>query len=139
MKIVYQNQVFKIRNDHRYVPAILALTRTAPFDDDGSSPIPERNDIKQLWRELKLSHRRFLYTIARHPTGIAQSDLEKSLGLTWEGLRGVHNGLARIADRLGLDKPVSVVGYNSENRTYHMTPDIAATVKTLNAKLRSRE
>ena len=47
--------------------------------------------------------------------------------------RGVHNGLARICERLGLEKPVRAVGYNATNRRYLMDPDVAATVKNMGA------
>jgi hypothetical protein len=49
----------------------------------------------------------------------------------WTGLRGLRNGLARICECLGFEKPVRVVGYNSENRRYLMDPDVATTIRNL--------
>jgi hypothetical protein len=61
-----------------------------------------------------------------HPTR-----LESALGLDWQGLRGVHNGLARICDGLGFEKPLRAIGYKAENRSYVMDPDVAGTIKSL--------
>jgi hypothetical protein len=56
---------------------------------------------------------------------------EKRLNLTWQQLRGVHNGLARICDTAGAEKPIRTAGYNAENRQYHLTPSDANTIRVL--------
>ncbi len=131
MKIIFRNEIYRVSNDHPYVPAILGLARTAPFGTDGVAAPPERNDLKRLWSELSASHKRFLHVLSQRPTGISQRELEKVLDVDWQGLRGIHNGIARICQRLDCEKPVSVSGYNSSNRVYQMLQDAAATVRTL--------
>ena len=130
MKIVVGSEKYKLRNSHPYAKAIVALARAYPAAITTDS-IPTRNDIKELWRGLGEGHQQLLREIARRPGGISQSDLESLLGVDWKGLRGVHNGLARICEGFGLDKPVRAVGYNSNNRRYLMDPDVAATVQKL--------
>jgi hypothetical protein len=119
---------YRLNNVHPFAQAIVALARAYPGSSDS---VPERNDIKQLWRDLNDNHRRFLAEIASQPGGISQSELESILAVDWQRLRGVHNGLARICEGLGLEKPIRVVGYNASNRRYLMDPDVAATVQKL--------
>jgi hypothetical protein len=130
MKIVIGAERYRLKNDHPYAKAIVALARAYPGASDATA-VPQRNDVKQLWRELGDGHQQLLRQIAKHPSGVAQSDLEKLLGVDWQGLRGVHNGLARICERLGLEKPVRVLGYNAKNRRYVIDPDVATTVQRL--------
>ncbi len=131
MKIVVGSVKYRLKNGHPYAKAIVALARAYPGASESADSVPERNDIKQLWRDLGESHQQLLGKIASRPGGVSQPDLESLLGVDWQGLRGVHNGLARICERLGLEKPVRVVGYNSTNRRYLMDPDVAATVQKL--------
>jgi hypothetical protein len=131
MKIVVGSEKFSLRNDHPYAKAIVALARAYPGAPKSAYSVPERNDVKQLWHELSDSHKRLLREIANRPNGISQPDLENLLAVDWQGLRGVHNGLARICERFACEKPVRVVGYNSMNRRYLMDPDVAATVQKL--------
>ena len=128
MKIISGKKRFKLKNSEPLAEAILMLVESYA---GSSGSVPERNDVKQLWRDLNAKHRQFLVEIAKHPMGVSQTDLESILGLDWRGLRGVHNGLARISEGSGMDKPVRVVGYNSTNRRYLMDPDVAATVGRL--------
>jgi hypothetical protein len=65
---------------------------------------------------------------------VTQEDLQKKLGLDWMQLRGVHNGLARICEGLGIEKPVRTSGYNAENRTYEMSIDVATTIRKIPPK-----
>ena len=134
MKIVVNSDRYKLRNDHPYAQAIIALARAYQFNPRSADELPARNDVKQLWRNLSPAHRELLHEIATRPNGIPQADLEAALGLDWKGLRGVHNGLARICDGLGVQKPVRALGYNAGNRRYLMDPDVAATVKALYAR-----
>ena len=131
VKIVVGSERYRLKNNHPYAKAIVALARAYPGSASTTDSLPTRNDIKQLWRELGAGHQQLLREIARRPGGIAQSDLESHLRVDWQGLRGVHNGLARICEGLGLEKPVRAVGYNSNNRRYFMDPDVAATVHKL--------
>jgi hypothetical protein len=131
MKIIVGSEKYRLKNDHPFTKAIVALARAYPSTFDPTNSVPQRNDVKHLWQELGGGHRHLLREIAKRPAGVAQSDLMKLLGVDWQGLRGVHNGLARICERLGLEKPVRVVGYNARNRRYLMDPDAAATVKSL--------
>jgi hypothetical protein len=133
VKIVVGSEKYRLKNDHPFTKAIVALARAYPGTSDSANSVPQRNDVKQLWQELSSGHRQLLREIAKRPTGVAQSDLLKLLGVDWQGLRGVHNGLARICERLGLEKPVRAVGYNATNRRYLMDPDVAATVKNMGA------
>ncbi len=128
MKVIVGRQKYILDTSHPFAQAIVALAQMYPGT---TGSLPERNDIKQLWRELGEGHRTFLTEVARRPIGISQSDLQSLLGLDWQGLRGVHNGLARICEGLGLEKPVRSTGYNSQNRQYLMDPDVAATVLKL--------
>jgi hypothetical protein len=119
---------YKIPNEHPYAEAIEALARAHALGVGNGSKLPERSDIKQLWPILRRDHRRLLTEIARRPGGVAQGELEKLLGVGWEKLRGIHNGLARICERVEVDKPVRTIGYNAENRRYDMPADVAATI-----------
>ncbi len=131
MKIVVNSDRYKLRNDHPYAEAIVALARAYQFNPRPADALPARNDIKQLWRHLNSAHRALLHEISARPNGIPQADLEAALGLDWKGLRGVHNGLARICDGLSVQKPVRALGYNAANRRYLMDPDVAGTVNAL--------
>jgi hypothetical protein len=137
MKIIAGPQKFQLRNSHPFAQAILALARAHQRGETATDEIPERNDIKQLWRELNDSHRRLLKEVASRPGGISQKDLQTMLDVDWQGLRGVHNGLARIGERLDCEKPIRVVGYNADNRRYIMDPDVAATVQRLAKKAKA--
>jgi hypothetical protein len=130
MKIIAGGEKFQLNNSHPFAKAILTIAR-AYASQPGAVPLPERNDVKQLWRELRPAHKKFLREIAKQPGGVAQADLAQVLGVSWTGLRGVHNGLARICEGVGIDKPVRVVGYNAGNRRYLMDPDAAKTVGNL--------
>lgn len=129
MKIISGKDRYQIPNDAPFAKAILALARA--HESESVAPPPRRNDVIQLWRELGINHRRLLSEVAKRPGGIPQNDLETSLDTDWQGLRGVHNGLARICDRLGFEKPLRAIGYNAENRSYVMDPDVAVTIKSL--------
>ena len=129
MKIISGKDRYKIPNDAPFAKAILVLARA--FESEGVPAPPRRNDVIQLWRELGANHRRLLHEVAKRPGGIPQSDLESALDTDWQGLRGVHNGLARICDGLGFEKPLRTIGYNAENRSYVMDPDVAGTIKSL--------
>ena len=85
--------------------------------------------MKQLWREMKAKHKALPWEVATRGGGASQTVLEGVLGVDWQSLRGVHNGLARICERLEIEKPVRATGYNSTNRTYHMDSDVAHTVR----------
>ena len=138
MKIIAGNEKFQLKNSHPFAAAILTFAR-AYASQPGALPVPERTDVKQLWRELRPPHKRLLREIARRPGGIAQADLANALQVNWTGLRGVHNGLARICEGLGIRKPVRAIGYNSTNRRYLMDPDAAATILKLSKlKLKSK-
>jgi hypothetical protein len=130
MKVIMGTKKYKLKNSHPLAQAIIVLAQAYPAS---TGSVPERNDVKQLWRDLNANHRELLTEIAKRPTGISQSDLQTALGTDWQGIRGVHNGLARICEGLGFEKPVRVVGYNSTNRRYLMDPDVAATVQKLSS------
>lgn len=133
MRIKHKRQTYTIPNSHPFVEVILLIARSATA---GASDVstPERNDVKRLWPNLRAAQRGFLGLAAQHPSGIAQADVLKKLKLDANDLRGLHNGLARICDGLGVEKPVSSTGYNAANRVYHMLPDVAKTVLRLVAK-----
>ena len=125
-----------IPRGHPFALAIEALAKDYTLNKGsrakgGGVEPPERNDVKQLWREISSKHKALLEAVATRPGGASQADLEKALGLQWKDLRGVHNGLARICERLGVEKPVRTTGYNATNRTYLMDPDVAHTVRNL--------
>lgn len=128
MKVIVGTKKYKLKNSHPFAQAIIVLAQAYPAS---AGSVPERNDVKQLWRELNANHRRLLVEVSKRPTGISQADLQTALGMNWQGLRGVHNGLARICDGLGFEKPLRALGYNSENRRYLMDPDVVATVQKL--------
>lgn len=130
MKIIVGKERFQLENSHPFAVAILTIAR-AYASQPGALPVPERTDVKQLWRDLKPPHKRLLREIARRPGGIPQADLAQALQVDWTGLRGVHNGLARICEGIGIEKPVRAIGYNSTNRRYLMDPDAAATILKL--------
>ena len=52
MKITVGSERYCLKNNHPYVKAIVALARAYPGDARSTDPIPERNDVKHLWREL---------------------------------------------------------------------------------------
>lgn len=142
MKVILGGSRYSLRNDHPFAQAILALAQQYQRDpavrnaSTSNASTPQRNDIKRLWGALRTPHRRLLKEVARHPNGLSQGELEVLLGTDWSGLRGVHNGLARIAENAGDEKPIRVVGYRSDNRRYLMDPDVALTINTLAAKSR---
>lgn len=132
MKIQHGKRKYEIPNNHPLIDAILVLVNSAADSVETSrDPVPQRNDIKTLWRSLRRGHKRFLGLVAQYPRGLKQADVIKKLKVEPDDLRGVHNGLARICDGRGIDKPVSSSGYNAENRVYYMLPDVAATVLKL--------
>ncbi|HRK19932.1 MAG TPA: hypothetical protein PK970_13320 [Hyphomicrobiaceae bacterium] len=130
MLIKYGRQRFKVSNEHPYADAIVLLATAATRSQDGDAAT-ERNDVKALWKRLLRGHKELLAKVAAYPTGISQADLLKALDKEWQELRGVHNGLARICETEGVDKPIQTTGYNSANRSYHMMPDVARTVLKL--------
>src|SRR5688572_18904086 len=125
MKIISDGKNYRVPDDHAYAEAILALAKAYERGDFGTAKLPARNDIKQLWRRLNPDHRELLTQIALYP-GVSQKDLEDKLGLDWTGLRGVHNGFARICETRGIEKPIRTAGYNQHNRCYTMDPDVRA-------------
>jgi len=131
VQITCGSEKFSLKDGHPYAKAIVALARAYPGDVADRDTVPTRNDVKQLWRELSDGHKALLKEVSRCPSGIQQAELEKRLNLDWQGLRGVHNGLARICDRLGVEKPVRVLGYNAKNRRYLVDPDVSGTIKKL--------
>lgn len=101
-------------------------------DDDGARSLPERNDVKRLWPELNPKAQKFVGLIAKHAReGIEQEDVEKRLGLDSNGLKGIHNGLARICKGRGVDNLIETLGYRRDNRRYVMRADVAKTVLKL--------
>jgi hypothetical protein len=133
MKIEHQGKLYRVDDDHPYAAAILALARSLKHHPVSHTSTPQRNDVKQLWRHLRSSHRRFLRAVSKD-SPVTQADLQKKLDLDWKQLRGVHNGLARICDGLGIEKPVRTSGYNAENRTYEMSTDVATTIRKIPRK-----
>ena len=131
MRVLVRGTKYTIPNSHAYAQAIESLARTYALGGDGRGRLPERNDVKQLWSELRQEHRTMLVEIAIRPGGIGQKDLQGALRVDYKGLRGIHNGLARICERLEVEKPVHTMGYNSENRRYDMPQDVAATIRRL--------
>ncbi len=134
MLVKIEQRKYRIPNSHSFAEAIEALARAYAFGVGNGARMPERNDIKQLWSELRPDHQKLLVEIAKRPGGITQSELEKELHVGWTKLRGIHNGLARICERLEIEKPVRTMGYNSENRRYEMPPDVAGTVGKLSKR-----
>ena len=134
MKIIVGTDQYKIPNNAPFAKAIIALARAYKSESEAATaPPPEKTWVKQLWPELGENHQRLLKEVAKWPLarGIPQSELEAVLGTDWQGLRGIHNGLARICDRLGCEKPLRTIGYNASNRSYVMDPDVAGTIKNL--------
>lgn len=130
MKLDFQGKVYRIDDDHPYAVAMLALARSLKKRPISRVSAPQRNDVKQLWQHLKAPHRKFLRAVSKD-SPVTQEDLQNKLGLDWMKLRGVHNGLARICDGLGIEKPVRTSGYNAENRTYEMSIDVATTIRKI--------
>jgi len=132
VKIIMGNDDYLLDDDHPYALAILALAQRYAQDRSIETRVGSRGgtDIEMLWRFLTPRHRQLLYEIAKRP-GISQSELETALGLDWKGLRGVHNGLARICEGLGYEKPIRVSGYKSSNRSYSMDPDVRQSITKL--------
>ncbi|RYZ16392.1 MAG: hypothetical protein EOO70_04555 [Myxococcaceae bacterium] len=125
-----------VPSDHPFALAIETLAKDYTLNKrarskGGAAEPPERNDVKQLWREIGAKHKALLEAVATRPGGASQADLKTALTIEWQELRGVHNGLARICERLGVEKPVRTTGYNATNRTYLMDPDAALTVRNL--------
>ncbi|HYH98163.1 hypothetical protein [Hyalangium sp.] len=136
MKVLINGKRYSIPSTHAFALAIESLAKDYTLNKasrakGGGDEPPERNDVKQLWRDISSKHKALLRAVAKRPGGASQADLETDLGLQWQELRGVHNGLARICERLGVEKPVRTTGYNATNRTYLMDPDIAHTVRNL--------
>jgi hypothetical protein len=112
------------------------MAMTSP-DDDGPGALPERNDVKRLWTELSPKAQGFVGLVAqRAREGINQQDVERRLGLDFNGLKGVHNGLARICKGRGMDNLVETLGYHRNNRRYVMRGDVAKTVVKLVSRKR---
>ena|SRR5690349_7155253 len=128
MLVKIEQRKYRIPNTHPFAEAIEALARAHAFSARNGTKLPERNDVKQLWSELGRDHRALLVSIAKRPGGVTQNELEKELSVDWTKLRGIHNGLARICERLEIEKPVRTMGYNSDNRRYDMAPDVAGTI-----------
>ncbi len=129
MHIVDRGQKTHIPSDSPFADIVRSVINAFGTERNSDGPTPERNDVKNwLWPELREEQKRFLYEVATHPLGVGQKALENALSGGWVGLRGAHNGLARICVRLRMDKPVWETGYNSSNRRYHMSPDAAKTV-----------
>src|SRR5688572_22146333 len=126
MKITHGGEKHFVPDDSSFARAILEVVNAY----QGTLPRKEgpfRNDIKRLWRVLNDQHRRFLLAIAKDP-GISQAEIQEKLQLDMAGLRGVHNGLARICKSNGFEKPVRTSGYNASNKTYSMDDDVRATI-----------
>lgn len=134
MRIRHKRQTYVVSNKHPLIEAILVLARAGAAGSVDATATPERNDVKRLWPSLRRPQRRFLGIVAEHPAGISQADVLKRMKIEPNDLRGLHNGLARICDGLGIEKPVSTTGYNAENRVYRVSPDVAKTVLRLMAK-----
>ncbi len=133
MRIQHQGKLYRVDDGHPHATAILALAISSTNGPVSRIAAPQRNDVKQLWRHLRAPHRKFLRAVAKDAP-IQQDDLQKRLGLDWKQLRGVHNGLARICDGLGIEKPVRTSGYNAQNRTYEMSTDVATTIQKIPRK-----
>jgi len=131
MRIKVGQDIYTLPNSSHSAHVIIAIAKAHKHESGSITSPPERNDIKHLWRELGTNHQAFLREISKRPNGISQHELEKAIALDWEGLRGIHNGLARICKRLDYEKPVRVIGYNASNRRYVMDSDVAVTVKKL--------
>jgi hypothetical protein len=129
MLIISGSEKLRLHDAHAFARAIVVLAQA--YRGESSSSASEGKCITTLWPDLGEGHRRLLAEIARRPGGIAQSELECILGITWQQLRGVHNGLSRICERLGLDKPIRTLGYNSKNRRYLTSPEIGSAVRQL--------
>jgi hypothetical protein len=130
MKVISEGKSYRVPDDHSCAQAILTLAKAYERGDFLTKEPPARNDVKQLWRTLKTDHRQLLIRIALYP-GIAQKELETKLGTDWQGLRGIHNGLARICETQGIEKPIRTAGYNKHNRSYNMDADVRSTILKL--------
>lgn len=133
MRVHHQGKLYRVDDSHPHAAAIVALALGSKNGPASRIAAPQRNDVKQLWRHLRPPHRRFLRAVAKDAP-IPQEDLQKRLGLDWKELRGVHNGLARICERLGIEKPLRTSGYKTENRIYEMSADAAATIQKIPRK-----
>jgi hypothetical protein len=107
-----------------------AYVRSA-LTDGGTDAPPSRNDVKKLWRELHSRHKEVLGKIAAYANGISQKELENTLDIEAEDLRGRNTGLSRICSRLNVDYPIHQTGYTRDNRRFHLNPDVAKTVLDL--------
>ena len=134
MLIKIDQRRYRVPNDHPYAEAIEALARDHAFGVGNGRKLPQRNDVRHLWSSLRSDHRRLLTEVAKRPGGVAQDELQKLLNVDWTKLRGIHNGLARICERLEIEKPVRTMGYNADNRRYDMPADVATTVLNLSRR-----
>jgi hypothetical protein len=130
MRIIDRDARTIIPGNSNYADAIRIIIRAFKQQRIGDSSVPERNDIKTLWPQLQDNHKQLLRIIAQQQgtTGVTQPVLEKKLGVGWVGLRGIHNGLARISAGLEIENPVRTIGYNRSNRRYQVDASTAETV-----------
>jgi hypothetical protein len=138
MRIIHGKTKRKLDNDHPATHAILAILAMVDRYEDNGRTVPQRGDTARLWRDLRKPHKALLVAVSEHAQGVTQSELVERLRADLRkpkfsvlSLRGIHIGLARICDGLGIEKPIETIGYNAENRTYRMRPDAAGTVRKL--------
>jgi hypothetical protein len=134
MLVTYAGQQYALQSGTWFHDAVLGIVKLAEQETAAGSPLAERNDVKQVFRDyLRPAHRKFLRAVARRP-GISQTQLEVKLGLTTNELRGVHNGLTRITNTQGIERLVRTMGYRNENRRYTMDLDVARTINKIPKK-----
>lgn len=131
MEIVIKAQKYSIEDDNPYAKAIIAIVGVYNNNNFQKENNSYEEDYKKLWQELNEKHKKMLTVIAESREGIYQFELEKKLKVNWQGLRGIHNGFARICERLNIRKPIIITGYNSNNRKYSIEEDKYNLIKSL--------
>ena len=128
VKVTIDGETFSVRRRHPYLRAMRCLARTA--QKTKLRKVPRRHDTKQLWEHLDDPKKTMLHFLERHPLHkMTQVELQHALNVDSLGLRVIHGSLARICQARGFERPVRSTGYSSENRSYVMDDDVAASVR----------
>lgn len=127
MKIVTDKESYTIKNDHPYAQAILLLVKS--YNQQTTDTWP--GDIKYLWVQLNDEHKRIFKLLVKHPEGVSQTLVMKTLKLNWQELRGVLNGITRICNRLGYSTPIQSHGHSAAARKYWLDSSVCKQLKTI--------